>query len=478
MAQGNDKDISMAKSVEFPEELKTKARVFFAKGAETAYTLNYEYAIELYLDGLALWPDALEDGHKPLREVALRRQAAGKKKSGFGDSSRYKKMPAKTAKEQMVKAEYLLSKEPANLSHMADMVKSAAEGGFRETAEWMADMLFERNRQKDKPSLATYILLRDSYSQVESYARAFQACQQALALKPKDTGLQQSLRDLSVQTTMQQGRYDDESDFRDSIRDRDEQTKRQSQEHVVRSDTAKTDMISQARQEYEADPQVPGKIFKLIDALCDTEQEDKEQEAIGILEKAYVDSPQFSYKQRGGDIHIKQLNRQLRRLQSQENDEQTESQIRKANADLLAAELEHYKLCVANYPTDLKLKYEYGRRLMKNKEYDKAIPQFQEARSDPRFKLASLNCIGQSFYYKQWYTDAVETFEMALENLDDSEGAVAKELRYNLGRAHEADGNMDEALNCFRKVAQIDFNYRDVKERVNTLRQKQNNEKK
>ena len=125
---------------------------------------------------------------------------------------------------------------------------------------------------------------------------------------------------------------------------------------------------------------------------------------------------------------------------------------------------------MANYPTDLGLKYEYGKRLLQGRRYDEAIPVFQEAQSDPRHRLAASNCVGQCFYHKQWYADAVETFERALKVVESGEEAIAKELRYNLGRAYEADSQAEEALQCFRMIAQIDFNYRDVRERIDALR--------
>jgi hypothetical protein len=43
----------------------SKARAFFERAEEVASTENFDYAIELYLDGLRLSPDALEDGHAP-----------------------------------------------------------------------------------------------------------------------------------------------------------------------------------------------------------------------------------------------------------------------------------------------------------------------------------------------------------------------------------------------------------------------------
>ena len=114
--------------MEFPEELKTKARVFFAKAAEVAYTLNYDFAIEMYLTGISYWPDALEEGHQLLWEVAMHRQESGGKKSGFGDGSKYKK-GGKNIRDVMLKAEYLLCKDPSNAGHLSDLVKAASPVG-------------------------------------------------------------------------------------------------------------------------------------------------------------------------------------------------------------------------------------------------------------------------------------------------------------------------------------------------------------
>ena len=468
--------------VDYPEELINRAREFFRKGSEVAYTLNYDYAIEIFLDGLSFWPDALEEGHKPLREIALRRQASGGKKSGFGDSSKYKKNPGKTHKDQMLKAEYLWSKEPAHTNHMTDMLKAALEGNFSDTALWVANMLFAANRQKDKPSVQTYVLLRDSYIKLEIFPLALQACQQALQLKPNDTELSESMRDLSAQATMQQGKYDEEGDFRNSIRDRETQDKLHGQDQLIRTKQTQYDIIAQAYEQYRADPKVPGKINKLVDALCQTELSDKEDEAVEILEKAYGEFGLFRYKQRGGNIRIKQLNRQLRDLEDQVKKDNTnellKQQIQVVSRQVMEAELEHYKLCSENYPTDMGIKFEYGKRLMRVRRYDDGIPCFQEARNDPRFRIQALNYIGRCFFYKQWYADAIETFQQALEIVEGSEGSVAKELRYNLGRAYEADGQTEEALKCFRKVAQIDFNYLNVKDRIDALRQKERGEQK
>ena len=67
-----------------PEEdsqAAAKAKAFFDKAGKVAETKNFDYAIDMYIEGLKRAPDALEDGHAPLRRLALIRQGKGGKKS-------------------------------------------------------------------------------------------------------------------------------------------------------------------------------------------------------------------------------------------------------------------------------------------------------------------------------------------------------------------------------------------------------------
>lgn len=441
-----------------------------------AYALQYDYAIELYLDGLSFWPEALDQGHKPLREIALRRKADGGKKSAYGDGSKYKKASGKSPKDAMLKAEYLLSKEPENLSHMKSMVQAAYESGYSQTSAWMADILLDGNLRSKKPDFNIYIFLRTIYEKLEIYARAVQACQLALQIKPGNTDLQNALRSLSAQSTMQKGKYDDETDFTSSIKDKEGQEKIRSQDVMSKSSDFLLEAVKEARADYKDNPSAPEFIDRLIKALCDTDTDTNEDEAVEVLLKAFDQTDQFSYKQRANEIKIKQARRHLTELQKQTNqdphNEDLRQQVAQASRELLNVELEHHLECVRNFPADRRMKFEYAKCLLRDKQYDQAIPLFQEARSDPRHRISAVNYIGQCFYHKKWYTDAIDSFQQAFDLLDNQESGLAKELLYNLGRANEANDNAEEALNNYRRVAQIDFNFRDARERVDQLRNK------
>jgi tetratricopeptide (TPR) repeat protein len=71
---------------------------------------------------------------------------------------------------------------------------------------------------------------------------------------------------------------------------------------------------------------------------------------------------------------------------------------------------------------------------------------------------------------KGWYADAIDVFLRAIESYEIKDDAIAKELRYNLARAYEEHGNQEKALDIYRRIAQLDFGYKDVSDRVDRLR--------
>jgi tetratricopeptide (TPR) repeat protein len=71
---------------------------------------------------------------------------------------------------------------------------------------------------------------------------------------------------------------------------------------------------------------------------------------------------------------------------------------------------------------------------------------------------------------KGWYADAEDIFTRAIESYEIKDDDIAKELRYNLARSFEEQGKKTEALDIYRKIAQIDFGFKDVSQRVDRLR--------
>jgi hypothetical protein len=107
-------------------QASAKAKAFFDKAAKVAQTNNFDYAIDMYLQGLRYAPDALKEGHLPLCELALHRQGKGGKKPTMME--KVKRMRGKTPLEQMLNAEYLFVRDPEHVPYAEAMLKAAVAG--------------------------------------------------------------------------------------------------------------------------------------------------------------------------------------------------------------------------------------------------------------------------------------------------------------------------------------------------------------
>lgn len=449
----------------------TKAVPFFRRAEEVAATDNFDYAIDMYIEGLRRAPDALEQGHKPLRHNALIRQAKGGRKPSVFEKMRHS--GGKTPLKNMLNAEFLLAKDPDNLVYAEQMLKAAVAGGFKKTALWIADLIFEANKALEKPSFQSLLLLKNSYTAMEEYSRAVSACGYACRLKPDDAALADEFKNLSANLTMQKGKYDQDGDFRQSIKDRESQEKFQMQQAVMKSVDFRQQAVTDARQILQADYS-PANIFKLTDALVELQADEADSEAIKLLEDAYLQLKDFTFKRRSGEIKMKTLRGHIRKakvsLEKNPSDEIARAAFADATKQLLAAELEHYKLCMDNYPTDLRFRYEYGVRLMRNQMYDQAIGYLQDAKKEPKHKISAMDKIGLCFFMKGWFNDAIDILKQAIDEYEIKDDAIAKDLRYNLARAYEQQGDSRQALELYRRLAQLDFSYKDVKAKVDRLR--------
>jgi len=440
-----------------------KGRAFFERAEQVAETGNWDFAIELYIEGLKREPGNVEQGYQRLRDISLNRKAQGGKGPGIGD--KFKHRPGKDPETNLVNAAFLLAKEPGSVQFMNQVRQCAVQLELKAVIKWICDVLLESQRLAKKPNVRLLMMLTENYSQINEFTQAIQSCDLARKSMPDSAEIQQTLSDLSAKYTMQKGRYGEEGDFSEKVADLDAQKKLMQKDHLVQSEEFLLAEIDKARQEYLGSPNVPGKVNAFVDALLKIPDEAYEGEAIDVLTKAHRDSGAYQYRLRIGDIKIRQMTRRYRKLVQDGDKEGAKKQIR----DQLAFELEEYKERSINYPTDLKLKFELGRRQYLAGMHDDAIASLQQAQRDPRRHIAAMSYLGQAFEAKGWLREAGETYTRALET-EMSEDR-AKELRYNLGSVLEKMGRLASAMEEFSAVAQADYNYKDVRERLNAVNQ-------
>lgn len=462
---------------QFSDKVKEKARRWFSKGKDLRERRDYDYAIECYLSGLEFWPEAVEDGHMPLRSLAIQRQQAGGKKPGMMGGLK-KSMTGKDTKKCLLNAEHLLSKDPGNAGYLDGLLKNANRTDLSETLKWITPLVFESMRKEKKTNIGRFKSFRqvlveaglraggrgDSLLAAWFYERAVNAIDYLVARNPSDMALKDEQRDLAGKLTIARGKYGDADSFRESLQDGDKQKLLHDAERAKQGEQTLGALISAARKEYEEYPAVTGKINAYVDALLKPERKKEELEAIAVLMKANEELSNYSFKQRADDVRIRQLRRQTRRWRQKAEaagGDEEKQQFRLAQLEEREVELDIYRERVAKYATDLRLKFHLGRALFNAQLFDEAIPLLQEATGDPRSRVQCRVLIGRAFFEKSSYAQAAEVLSETLESYELVGDDLSKKMLYWVGRAHEEDGKVDDALATYGKLLRQDYNYAD-----------------
>jgi tetratricopeptide (TPR) repeat protein len=454
-----------------PEDDRKKAQTFFDRGAAVAGTGQFEYSIEMYLQGLGVDPENVE-AHQALREISLRRKASGGKDLGMMEKMKLKSSRPKEDKAAMLLSEKLLSYDPGNTDNMINFMESARKAGYYDSVMWIGPILLQANSLK--PDYNKYIKLRDTYKALGQWKEAVEACNYAARMKPDDMDIQRELKDLGAQLTMFEGKYSGSGGFRGSIRNMEAQQKLMEADKGIHTVDSLQKAVLEAEEELRADPNEPGKLIKLIEALRRTETPENENRAIEILEEAYQRTSQFRWRKSVGEIQLAQLARMERglvlQLRADPNNAQIIEQIKLFRRDRAEAELKEYTLWVENYPTETEFKFHRAYRLFLLGQYDEAIPVFQEVRNDPKYRVQAQIYLARAFLGAGYVDEAADTLRELINAYQLKGDAKSIEMYYYYGRTLEQQGDVPGAIKAYSQVAQWNFNYADVQQRIKRLR--------
>jgi tetratricopeptide (TPR) repeat protein len=281
------------------------------------------------------------------------------------------------------------------------------------------------------------------------------------------------LKNLGAMDTMESAGYSKGSSFRDQIRNKDKQTLLMMGEKDHADLDAHAALIHEAEAAYQAEPHDSGKAMRLVDALEKTEHPDFEGKAIDLLQEWYDKTKQFRYRQRVGQIHIKQLNRMERGKREALTQDPKNEELRKDYTQFMREkfefELKEFELASQAYPTEMRLRFEMGKRLYSLSRFEDAIPVLQQVRSDPKFRVDAGNLLGMSFLRLNYLDEADDTFGTLIKDYQLRGDEKSKEMYYWRAYVLEQKGLKPEALAHYSQVAQWDFNYRDARARMKRL---------
>ncbi len=483
-----------------------KARRFFEYGETMAQARNYDHAIDCYISGLRFDPDNLKR-HQELRETALKRKAAGGKASGLlgvskvGDSWADKMLTAeKEWALDPTNPKLLLGAIQAGLTAQAkadalppapissdltdsDITLATDTLGLNEVIFWQAQLCLEALAAAAKPDKRLYMELVTVFRKLFDHDdaacdKSIEACRRALQLDPDSSDMVSMLKNLEAEIYNRRHTNTKKGGFRENLKDAAGQQLIQAD--ITSAGVGIDDLITRRRNEWMADRDNTDTIKRLVETLLKKEDVNTEKEAVALLMKAHELTREYGWKSRAADVQMQQYNRvvnDLRKKMEADHSPETKAAYTKVRSKQLRFELDHFTERANQYPTDMKVRFELGKRQYKGQMFDEAIASFQGAKNDPKSRAEASFFLGQCYGHKGWSDESIESFEAAMEEHQFEDDRLGKDIRYELmlalARSAKTDNDLEKAEKAQRiasSLLQIDIGYKDIRDKMDTLR--------
>ncbi|HBS29317.1 MAG TPA: hypothetical protein DEB06_07665 [Phycisphaerales bacterium] len=461
------------------------ARRFFDRAQTVHDSTNFEYAMVLWLQGLSQDPTGVEGLEKFMRS-----------------GSKFAETNKKPSKDQLgqVKARHAgVQKYLAALLQWGvrqlewplalDAFEAAAKLELAEPAYWIGARALGLAGQDSKAKKAHFVKMMELFSAISAFDKAVVAGELAYRLDPTDAKLQNTVRNMSAQSAMNRGGYEEsgkQGGFRSNIRDLSAQRAKEAEERLVKTEDDQTVAINNAKADYESRPTDSGAIEKYARLLRERGTPADEKAAYEVLMKAFESTGVFRFRQQAGELKMRAARRKLRAMVEQgealgagtPQREQADQAVAKAQRQVVEMEIGEYAEWVENYPTNMELRYELGSRCLQVGQYEKAIGHFQESRAAPKVAEKTLLGLAQAFEKLGWLEESESTYREAIAKHENPSDDLAVELRYGLMSALEARARdekkleiAEEALKLASSIAIQRIGFRDIRDRRQALQE-------
>jgi len=435
----------------------------FRKAKDAMARQNHYYVIMLMPPVLEANPGLLE-GRKILRasQIAKAKAASKMDKSMAAVRIAPAVMQAKSAVGKSLGAGLAKLEEALTLDPFSPQANAAlGEIALQNDLPGTAVFAYETVRTAKPQDTQNLHGLAQALIAAKQMSKARDVYQNLLEVAPTDGAALKGMKDASALVATQSGGWEKSQDFRDSLKNKDESSALESASKVVKTAEAVAEQLARLHAQFEKEPQNVV-LAKQIAELCETQ---------GSLDHA-LQWFQFSHELTQKTDPV--LEKAVFRLQCALLDQEWE-QAKAAGSDdavcdeILARKksviLEGAKDRVKRYPNDLQYRFELGEALIDNGGYKEAVPELQQALRQPSVRHRALNLLGVSYQKRKMLDLAAKQYALAASEIVAMDN-VKKDAIYSLGVILEEMGKKAEALEEFKKIYEVDSQFRDIAERV------------
>lgn len=445
-------------------ELEPKHQNLWKKGLLAVEQKNWDYAVSLVLPVVKEVPGFL-DGRMLLRR-AEGETAGGGRKFSFGGGL-FKGGSKKDPWEAIADLEEnVFQKDPFNVSANQQLYDLAMKLQFPELASFALETIRMGQPENTKlmHTLAQHYMAHDQPEKAGEVYRAI------VKMDPRDMIASKGEKDAAARSSILRQGWGSDGDFNKVKKSSDEANLLEMLNKQGRTQEQTESLLAHFIEKYNQDQtniNYVKSMAQLYEELGQTES------ALMFYEYALTLNPGDVALQRRTeiirdkfqDLQIQQMEQTIEADPNAPDIEEKRAQLAEIRRQRASAVINESRARVERNPTDKALRYDLGQAYFNAGMYTEAIPELQQAKSNPNIRIKAMLLLGRCFERKNMNDLAQSALAEASKELAIMDN-TKKELLYELALVNEKMGRQEQYLEALKEIYNADYGYRDVAKRV------------
>lgn len=450
-------------------ELDPKFQNLWKKALLSFEQRNWDYVVSLTLPIVKAEPGFL-DGRRLLRRAeGEKAKTAGKKMFGFGGGGGglFKGSGKKEPIDQIADLEEnVFQNDPFSLSGNTQLYDLAMRIHFPD----LAALALETIKMGHPTNTKNLYKLAEHYMAHDNPEKAGDTYRAILKVDPRDMNAIKGEKDAAARMSISRQGWGSDGDFRKSMKNADEAAELELMNKQGMTQEQMEALLAKTIEQYNADQGNINYVKRMADLY----------ERLGQLDSAQM-FYDYALTLNPGDVALQRKTEMLRDFIKDREIERMEAEI---EADPNAPDIEEKRARIAEIrmersavvineckgrvernPTDKQLRYDLGQAFFNAGMFTEAIPELQQAKSNPHIRTKAMLMLGRCFERKNMNDLAKSAFSDALKELAIMD-ATKKEVLYELAMVCEKLADREGYLEALKEIYNADYGYRDVAKRV------------
>ncbi len=446
-------------------DLDPKLQNLWKKSLVASEQRNWEYVVNLGLPVVQHAPLFLEA--RLLVRRAEGEMAKTAKKSLFGGGMG---MSFKSSKKEPLDAmwdleENVFQKDPFNIKANLEFYELGMRAGHPD----LAVLGLETIRAGHPANTKIAHQLAEHYLTHELPEKASEVYRLIIKQDPRDMAAIKGEKDAAARTSILRQGWG-AGDFRSAVKNSDEQNMLELIGKQGMTREQQEQVLAKLSADYEADPTNINTVKYLADLLEKMENFDG---ALGFYNYALSLNPGDVSMARKIEVltdKVRDLNMAALEADIEANPDAADIEQRRADLAELKRQrgfkaIEEAQVRVERNPTDKAYRFDLGQAYFNAGMFGEAIPELQQARTNPNLRIKALLMLGKCFEGKNMNDLAKSAFADGVKDIPMMDN-TKKELLYELAMVNDKMGLKDEYLECLKEIYNFDYGYKDVAKRV------------